>query len=183
MPILAQETTCFPEDVLDVVAEDTDRCWWAVYTKARQEKSLARQLVSQEIPFYLPLIPKDNMIRGRRVRSHIPLFAGYVFLYGTDEERISTLATNRVSRILAADDQEQLRRDLANVRMLIDQNAPLAIERRLAAGDPVRIKCGSLRGLEGMVIKRHGKTRLLVAVKYLQQGVSIEIDDCALEPV
>jgi transcription antitermination factor NusG len=183
MPILTREVFCFPGDVLEIAPQETDRFWWAVYTKARQEKALARQLLSQEIPFYLPLIPKDNIIRGRRVRSHIPLFGGYVFLFGTHEERVMTLATNRTSRILPVDDQYQLRHDLSHVQTLIDQNAPLAIERRLMTGDPVRIKCGALRGLEGIVVKRHGRTRLLVAVTYLQQGVSVEIDDCALEPM
>ena len=43
------------------------------------------------------------------------------------------------------------------------------------------MKTGALRGLEGVVVKRHSKCRLLVAVNYLQQGVSVEIDDCALE--
>ena len=104
-------------------------------------------------------------------------------MFGTHEERVMTLATNRTSRVLLVMDQSRLRRDLFHVQMLIDRNAPLAIERRLTTGDPVRIKCGALRGLEGIVIKRHGKTRLLVAVTYLQQGVSVEIDDCALEPM
>ncbi len=163
--------------------DPTDRRWWAVYTKSRQEKSLARHLIGHQVPFYLPLIPKDNIIRGRRVRSHIPLFGGYLFLFGTEAERVTTLTTNRISRILPVVDQEQLRRDLANVQTLIERGVALSVEQRLAVGTPVRIKNGSLRGLEGMVVKRHGKTRLLVAVTYLQQGVSVEIDDCALEPL
>lgn len=183
MPILAQETVVYPDDLLDEMPQETDRKWWAVYTKSRQEKALARQLVSHEIPFYLPLIPKDNIIRGRRVRSHIPLFGGYIFLFGTEEERVTTLTTNRISRILPVRDQLQLCDDLRNVRSLIDTDAPLAVERRIEAGMRVRIKSGSLKGIEGLVVKRHGKNRLLVAVNYLQQGVSVEIDDCALEPI
>ena len=144
---------------------------------------MAQHLISHQVPFYLPLIPKDNMIRGRRIRSHIPLFAGYMFLFGTEEERVTTLTTNRISRILPVTDQLRLREDLVNVQALIERDAPLAVERRLDAGARVRIKSGSLKGLEGIVVKRHGKMRLLVAVTYLQQGVSVEIDDCALEPI
>lgn len=193
MPILEQEPCVFPERLLDeppylsdsaLSGEDiSERRWWAVYTKSRQEKALARHLIGHDIPFYLPLIPKDNIIRGRRVRSHIPLFAGYIFLFGNELERVTTLTTNRISRILPVVDQTQLIRDLSNVHTLIEQDAPLAVERRLEAGAMVRIKTGPLRGLEGVVVKRHGKTRLLVAVTYLQQGVSVEIDDCALEPL
>lgn len=195
MPILEQETSVYPEQLLSEppylfdeevsheIDEEEERRWWAVYAKSRQEKSLARHLVGHDIPFYLPLIPKDNMIRGRRVRSHIPLFSGYLFLFGNEQERVTTLTSNRISCILPVTDQQQLREDLANVQTLIERDAPLAIEQRLQAGDPVRIKVGALKGLEGGVIKRHGKIRLLVAVTYLQQGVSVEIDDCALEPL
>ena len=193
MPILEQETCVHPDHLLveppylcnDASADSdvSDRQWWAVYTKSRQEKSLARHLIGHDIPFYLPLIPKDSMTRSRRVRSHIPLFAGYLFLFGNEEERVTTLTTNRISGILPVTDQEELRRDLASIQALIERNAPLAVERRLDSGAAVRIRSGALKGMEGIVVKRHGKTRLLVAVKYLQQGVSVEIDDCALEPV
>ena len=57
----------------------------------------------------------------------------------------------------------------------------LAIERRLDSGTAVRSRSGTLKGMEGIVVKRYRKTRLLVAVKCLQEGVFVEIDDCALE--
>jgi hypothetical protein len=38
-------------------------------------------------------------------------------------------------------------------------------------------------GLEGVVIKRHGQDRLLVAVSFLQQGASIKIEDFEVERI
>ena len=184
MPILDRETTQFPENLLAELAEtDEERKWFAVYTKARQEKAFVRQLEGLEVPFYLPLIPKDNLIRGRRVRSHIPLFTGYVFLFGTDEERVKGLTTNRVSSVLDVKDPQQLVTDLRQIVTLIDAQAPLTLESRLVEGDKVRIKSGSMAGLEGVVVSRRGKTRLLVSVSMLQQGVSVEIDDFQVEPL
>ena len=183
MPILAAETVLYPDHLFDDFVDDFSRCWWVVYTKARQEKALARQLLGHEIPFYLPLVAKDNSIRGRRVRSHVPLFNGYVFLFGTEEERVQTLTTNRVSRILPVDDQECLVGDLKQVRHLIETDAPLTIERRLMPGRRVRVKTGAMMGLEGIVTSRRGDSRLLVAVNFLQQGVSVAIDDFMLEPL
>jgi transcriptional antiterminator RfaH len=184
MPILDAETAIFPENLLTELAEqNSPRRWWAVYTKARQEKALARHLVQLDVPFYLPLVAKTNLIRGRKVQSHIPLFGGYVFLFGSEEERTKSLTTNRVSTILNVDDQRQLATDLRHVARLIESNAPLTVERRLEAGSPVRIKTGPMQGLEGTVISRRGQTRLLVSVRMLQQGVSVEIDDFVLEPL
>jgi hypothetical protein len=33
------------------------------------------------------------------------------------------------------------------------------------------------------VLRREGKTRLLLAVRFLEQGVSMEVDEGVLEPV
>lgn len=183
MPILEREPDIFPADLLDDRPPTFDGLWWAVYTKARQEKALARQLFQKRVSFYLPLVPKDNLIRGRRVRSFTPLFNGYVFLFGDETARLATLATNRISRILPVEDQHQLRCDLSQVQRLIASDAPLTVERRLTPGQAVRIKSGSLSGLEGTVLSRRAQTRLLVTVSMLQQGVSVEIDDFLLEPI
>ena len=184
MPILKAETAIHPENLLNQDSTvDTSRRWWAVYTKARQEKAFARHLLSMDVPFYLPLVAKENLIRGRRMQSFIPLFGGYVFLFGNELERTKSLTTNRISTILPVDNQPQLVEDLLQISRLIDTGAPLTVESRICPGDSVRIKSGPMAGFEGTVIHRRGKTRLLVAVKMLQQGVSLEIDDFQLEPL
>jgi transcriptional antiterminator RfaH len=184
MPILDAETSLYPPNLLeDWEPQSSERKWLAIYTKSRQEKAFARQLVQFQVPFYLPLVPKDNLIRGRRVRSLIPLFGGYVFVYGSEDERVKSLTTNRISTILHVEDQAQLTHDLRQVATLIQSNAPLTVEKRLAPGNPVRIKAGPMAGLEGTVLARRGQTRLLVVVRMLQQGVSVEIDDFVLEPI
>lgn len=164
-------------------SDEEPRRWWAMYTRARQEKALAREMFQWQIPFYLPLIPKTREYGRRRVRATIPLFAGYLFLYGTDDERVKSLTTNRVSRNLEVKDEAQLVAELSNLKRLIDAGAPLTMESRLAKGAPVRICRGPLSGVEGVVLKRHGQTRLLVSVNFLQKGASVAIEDFLLEPL
>jgi transcriptional antiterminator RfaH len=184
MPILAAETTVFPDNLLENWMElNGGRQWWVVHTKARQEKSLSRELLSQETPFYLPLIRKSNLIRGRKVNSHIPLFPGYLFVLGTDDDRRRVMETNRACQALCVGEADRLVRDLRDVQRLIDANAPLTVEARLAPGRRVRIHSGSLAGLEGEIIRRRDELRLLVRVNFLQKGVSMEIDDFLLEPI
>ena len=184
MPILSEEPTLYPESLLDDLCQDApDRRWWVLYTKARQEKAIARDLFNCQVPFYLPQIEKTSVCRGRQIRSFIPLFAGYVFLFGSEDERIRALMTNRISRVLTIDDPARLVYDLQQLRQLISSDAPLTIESRLVPGNRVRIRYGSLGGLEGTVLTRRGKTRLLVAVDFLQQGASVEVEDFLLEPI
>ncbi len=182
MPILASEPDLYPANLLDdFTADSSERRWWAVYTRSRMEKSLARQLLAWEIPYYLPLIPRSSMIGGRRVKSLLPLFTGYLFLFGTDEERVQMLSTNRVAHLWSASYSDELTRDLQSVRALIESGVPLSPEGRLQPGERVRIKTGQLMGLEGMIVSRRGEDRLLIAVNFLQQGVSIQISDFQVE--
>lgn len=184
MPILAAEPSLFPENLLDDYQDDgAERRWWAIYTKSRQEKALARQLLGMEVPFYLPLIPKTNLIRGRRFTSQIPLFGSYMFLFANEEERVKALTTERIVQLLPAPSGIEIAADLQTVRDLITAGAPMTLESRLAVGRRVRVKSGSLMGLEGVIMSRRGEDRLLVAVRFLQQGVSVLIQDFQVEPM
>jgi transcriptional antiterminator RfaH len=183
MPILKEEPSMYPETLLDAEpAEVPGRHWMALYTKARQEKSLARELLKYRIPFYLPLVKRTSASRGRRRSSLTPLFGGYLFLLGSEEERVRALTTNRISRILSVEDSDQLVFDLRQLRQLIMAGAPLTVESRLGPGQRVRVRQGPFAGLEGTVLKRRGQTRLLVSINFLQQGASVEIDDFMLDP-
>lgn len=186
MPILAAEPSIYPDNLLEEVAETSDvadRHWWAVYTKSRQEKSLARQLLGMSVPYYLPLVPKVNVIRGRRVKSMIPLFGSYMFMFGTQEERVQALSTDRIVHLLPVPKAEELTSELRHIARLIESKMPLTVEARLSPGQRVRVKSGSLMGLEGEIISRRGEDRLLVSVKFLQRGVSILIEDFCVEPI
>lgn len=183
MPILKEEPSLFPETLIDELPCDVpDRCWYALYTKARQEKSLARELHKHRVPFYLPLVKKTNVSRGRRRISLTPLFGGYLFLYGAESERVRALATNRVSRVLAVEDPEQLVFDLRQLRQLIAAGAPLTIESRLDKGR----RKGPTRGLRriggdgGETPRRNPAVGLR---EFSPTSASVEIDDFLLEPL
>jgi transcription antitermination factor NusG len=184
MPALAAETCLFPEQLfaeypLDLLAEDQQ--WWVMRTKSRQEKSLARDLLAREIPFYLPMAKKVAKVRGKRFSSYLPFFPGYVFLYANEANRVLSLTTNRVVQLLPVREQEKLWFDLSQIHRLLESDAVLNFEPQLELGRRVRINYGSMMGLEGTLIHRRGETKFLVAVDFLQQGASLEIEDSQLE--
>jgi transcription antitermination factor NusG len=184
MPILKVETSVFPPDLFDGRTEaEQHRKWWAVYTRSRQEKSLARQLEGMSVPFYLPLVRRASVSAGRRIESLCPLFSSYVFVFADDFERIATLSTHRVTQMLCAENTALMTKDLASIRSLISSGVDLNLESRVEVGQRVRVKRGVLMGMEGTVISRRGVERLLIAVEFLQQGVSIELSDIQVEPV
>lgn len=192
MPILPKQRDIFPAELLDggeadplgKAAAAEDARWVAFYTLARREKDLMRKLEAAAIPFYAPLIRRRLHTAGGRVRhSFVPLFPGYVFAPIDDEQRRDALATNTVARWLSIGDERMLVDDLRSIKRLIDSEHPLTPEARIEPGQIVRVKSGPLRGVEGIVVKRRGEQRLMVAVRFLNQGASIELEDVDLERI
>lgn len=190
MPILPKQRDLHPDGLLDGGDDDPaakawaaeGATWLAFYTLARREKDLMRKLEAAGVPFYSPLVRRRLHTAGGRVRySYVPLFPGYVFAPVTDEQRREALATNTVARWISVADERMLVHDLRAIKRLIDSERPLTPEARLKPGQEVRVKSGPLRGLEGTVIKRRGSQRLVVAVRLLSQGVSMELEDIDLE--
>jgi transcriptional antiterminator RfaH len=182
--MVLQQACLYPADLFETVAGLTlDRVWWAVYTKSRQEKVFSKHLVTNQIPHYLPLVQKTYISCGRKFSARVPLFPGYVFMLGSEQERACSLTSNRVSRILPVHDASRLWTELEQLFRLISSGAPLTIEQRLAPGNRVRVRRGPFAGMEGTVLVRRGKTRLIVAITFLQQGASVEVDDFNLEPI
>lgn len=184
MSAICENAGLYPHDLLEGSSDDTaDRRWWVVYTKSRQEKVFCRQLLGLRVPHYLPLVSKISVSRGRQISAQVPLFSGYVFLHGSEQERVLSLTTNRVSQILPVADGSRLCHDLSQIFRLIATGAPVTVEDRLAPGRRVRIRHGAFAGLEGTVVERRGGRRLFVAVDFLQQGASIDLEDFRLEPI
>lgn len=184
MPILARECDLYPENLLDESHNliGDDRGWWALYTLSRREKELMRRLRALEIPFYGPIIERRTRSPAGRIQTaFVPLFPNYVFIFGDRATRYDALRTNCVARDLQVVDAERFVSDLRQIRKLIQTGLPLTPEAQLESGVPVRVKSGPLSGHRGTVIRRRGECRLLVSVQFLQQGASLEVDDCDLE--
>lgn len=186
MPILTQEVDLYPEDLLEreYLGEETDACWWALYTRPRREKDLMRRLLSLEIPFCGPTVAKRHRSPSGRLRtSYLPLFPNYVFIYGGGQPRYDAMTTNCVMQHLPVPDGLALTGDLRRIFHLIRSGRPVTLEERLQPGMPVRVRSGPLRGREGVVVARRGRRRLVVNVDFLQQGASVELEDCEVERI
>ncbi len=184
MPVLPPEPNAFPDDLFAAATElAADRSWWVLHTRARQEKSLARHLCQARVPFYLPLVGKRGVARGRVFTSQIPLFPGYVFLLGRREERLTALTTNRVVHALEVADQAKLWHDLSQVWRLIQSGAPITPEDHLEPGAFVEIQHGALAGLKGRIIRAASGRRFVVEVHFIHRGASVMLDDFHLVPI
>jgi transcription antitermination factor NusG len=185
MALLAEECHVYPENLLDGGPDTANgsHAWFAVYTKARAEKALARKLHRRDVSFFLPVYKRHWQSSGRRRIACLPLFPGYVFARGDDRARLHVLETNLVSRLLPVADQGRLHADLARVHQLFATGAALTPEGRLEPGTLVEITHGALTGVQGRILTQGKRQKFVVQVEFLKQGVSMEIDGWMIRPV
>ena len=159
--------------------------WTVLHVKPRCEKWVAGYCRRFAVPHYLPLQRRVKRFQRRNVVSFLPMFHGYLFAPLTVNQRALVLDSHRVVRLLVAEPEAepQLLHDLIQVRLLetAQETNLLTVNPELTPGTPVRITSGPLQGLEGVVERRPGITRIWVNVELLGQSVSTELDAGELE--
>jgi transcription antitermination factor NusG len=183
MPILSREIDLHPAGLLES-DQAVQSHWWAMYTLPRQEKKLMRKLLDLDVAFYAPILQRRYRSPNGRLRtSYQPLFGSYAFVCGDESIRYQAVSTGCVSRWLPVSNTDQLVFDLQQIKSLISLDFPLSPERRLEPGQRVRIRNGSFAGYEGVIARRERETRLQVFVRFMDQGVSVLLDDCQADPI
>ena len=163
--------------------DDFEGRWWVLHTKSRNEKALAHDLVTKNIKYFLPMSWKVKKTSGRKIKSLLPLFTGYMFFCGDENERTEILRTNHVANILDVPNQRKLVSELLQIEHAIKAGAPLEPHSFVKEGALCRVIAGALAGLEGVVIRCDNKSRLILQIDILGQGASIEIDSDMIEAV
>ena len=160
--------------------------WHAVYTRSRHEKLTERLLTGGGFETYLPLRRTLNQWKDRRTWVDSPLFPGYLFvrssLHGLPEVRrtkgVVTLVGKHTAEPYVVPDEE-----LDNVRRLVETDVRVDPYPYLQPGTPVRIKRGTLQGVEGIVMRKARKYFLVVSVDILGRSAAAEIPADCVETV
>jgi len=165
-----------------VIAEFIGR-WWVAHTRSRNEKALAWDNVHKNISYFLPMNWKVRRSRGRKMRSLLPLFSGYLFFCGDERDRLEVLRTNRVANVLEVKDQTRLVNELSQIELAIRAGVLLRPHKYLKAGQRCRVLAGPLADLQGMIVTTRTDTRLVLQIDMLGQATSVEIDVDLIEPI
>lgn len=181
MPVLRKETDVFPQNLFEIPTADAP--WQIVHVRSRQEKVVARVLLHDAKPFYLPQLQQKKSRSNRTFVSHLPLFPGYVFVRRVEGVRETLWRTKAVSRMIEVADQERLAAELQQIRQLQASGAVLTPRIEFTAGDPVRVTEGAFRGYVGIVTEERGSLRLIVSVSVLHRSVTVEFPRDFVEPV
>lgn len=158
--------------------------WCAVQTRRRFEKKVAAQLQQKGCETYLPLRTERHVWSDRQKSVTVPLFPGYAFVHISR----SAAARRRILETAGIIGFVSFGKNIApippkqieHLRLLLNQNAPFSLHPFVKTGQRVRVRGGSLSGLEGIFL-RYDKDKLVISVDAIQRSLAIEIHGYELE--
>ena len=161
--------------------------WYAVRTRSRHEKLVARQLETQGIQSFLPLINKIHQWSDRRKEVQEPLFSGYAFVHldPSSSDRSRVLRTQGVVNFVGVQgvgipipDHE-----IENINVLLSSSVSYEERPFLYVGQRVRVCGGALDGLEGVLTAENNDRSVVISVGLIQRSLSVRVAGYNVEPL
>lgn len=147
--------------------------WYAVYTRPRWEKKVARLLDEKGLEVYCPLNKVYRQWSDRRKLIQEPLFKGYVFVRTEDEHKWDVKKIEGILNFVYWNGKPAIVRDdeIETIRKFLSEFSGIEVEDlKLAVQSPVRIKQGILMNYRGIVLEVMGNK---AKVKIESMGVQL----------
>lgn len=161
--------------------------WFAVRTRSRHEKKVAEEIHDKGICSFLPLMTEVRNWSDRKKEVQLPLFSGYVFVQtdGCPRVRLSVLQTPGVAGFVGGQGRGTPIPDkqIDDIRAILDRSVPFEVCPFIAINERVRIRGGSLDGVEGTLVAKNADHSLMVSIELIQRSVSVRVSGYELEKV
>jgi transcription antitermination factor NusG len=163
----------------------TDPPWFAVQTWPRYEKKVASELQDKAIEVFPALRAVEHEWSDRRRIIQLPLFPGYIFARIPErfDSQIAVLRTTGVAKLVGARNVGTPIPDgeIESVRILLNRSVAFRNHPFLNVGQRVRIRGGSLNGVEGILSGKNEDLSLIVSIQMLQRSLAIRLLGCEVE--
>jgi transcription antitermination factor NusG len=171
----------FSENAL--AAELAPRNWYAVYTWAHHERRVAEMMAQRQIRSFFPVYRSLRRWKDRRKEIEMALFPSYVFVQLALRDRVRVLEIPGVVDMVGARGKPTPLRDREIECFQYGRDGCVKIHPHpfLQVGRRVRVRCGAMTGLEGILIRRKDGPRLVVSIEILRRAVAMEIDEADIE--
>jgi transcription antitermination factor NusG len=159
--------------------------WFAVRTASGREKAAASHLEYKGYEGFLPLYRSRRQWSDRTKELELPLFPGYLFCRFDFNNRLPILITPGVQLIVGLGKMPTPVSDaeIDALRRVVASGATAEPHDYLSIGQKVRVREGSLAGVEGILLQVKNSWRIVLSVELLQRSVSVELDRAAIGPL
>jgi transcription antitermination factor NusG len=155
--------------------------WYVLRAESGRELLAHQYLTNIGIDTYLPTYETKRRVHRVGAAGGVQaitraLFQGYAFARFAWPERMAVLQSPAIMDILTFAQQPALVPDAEVQAIRAMATAGLATPwQMLKAGQRVRIKSGSLRGQEGILIRQKDSLRVVVTIEMLRRAVAITV--------
>lgn len=155
-----------------------NEAWHALRTRYQHEKVVDELLSRQGFETFLPLYTVIHRWKDRTKQLSVPLFPTYVFLRGGVGLRLQILKTPGVRSIVESAGRPDVisESEIAAIRRVVENSFQVQPHPFLASGEWVRIRFGPLAGLEGILVRKQDRLRLVLSVEVLGRSVAVEVE-------
>jgi transcription antitermination factor NusG len=159
--------------------------WYALYLRSRYEKRVHWDLREKQVEVFLPLIEEVHTWSDRKKKVEEPLFRGYVFVKTDLHDRTKILETSGVVRFVGINGKPSAipESQIDWLRCVIGEPSTIRRETFMELGERVRVIAGPLSGVEGIVMRAKGISRVVISVATIAQSVSIQVPPEYLERI
>ena len=161
--------------------------WYALQTMSRHERLVAHQLNSQGITTFLPTFTELHYWSDRRKKIEAPLFPGYLFVHTniSPEVRRSVSFARGVAGFvtMGGDPVPVPNEQIESVQKLLANSFRCVAYPFLKIGQRVRIRGGSLEGVQGILTAHNGHKGLVVSIDGIQRSMAVRIEGYDVEPL
>jgi len=159
---------------------DPDSCWYAVWTRSRQEKVAAASLNNLGIRHYLPLTSELRQWSDRKQMVETPLFSGYLFVCISLLKKNGKLQVLKIPGIVGFVGNQTgplpiPHQQIEDVRTVLTAGVECSVHPLLKEGDRVRVLKGALAGVEGTLERTKSTSRLLISIEMIRQSLSVNV--------
>jgi len=160
-----------------------ERRWYAAYTSANHEKRVAEQLGVRAVEHFLPVYESVRRWKDRRVTLQMPLFPGYVFVRMALRDRLQVQQVPGVAHLVGFDGTPAALPDeeIEALRASLEGGVRAEPHPYLTLGRRVRLKSGPLAGMQGILLQRKGRFRVVISIELIQRSVAVDADVADVE--
>ena len=165
--------------------QDLNHQWYAVCTRHQHEKTAARIMEYKDLEVFLPLYKARHRWKDRIKEVSVPLFPGYLFVREGLKRWLAILSTPGVSSIVSSGGQPVAIPflEIEGIKRVVESTLRVEPHPFLKSGDRVRVKCGPIAGVEGILIRHKSVARLVLSVELLGNSAAVEVDATDVERI
>lgn len=158
--------------------------WYALYTCARHEKQVARQIEQRHISCFLPVYRSVRRWKDRRKELELALFPGYVFVHIALKDRLRVLQVASAVRFVSFNGHPVPlpEADMESLMNGLSRGVRAKPHPYLSVGRRVRVRSGPLAGAQGILVRRKDRFRVVLSLDLIMRAVAVEVDETDIEP-